>query len=64
MCLVLSSQKVDQTHEKNSEFYLPEEQVCVEYSFYDENLEGWKLDGLHVCFHLVTNQAERLEILK
>ncbi|XP_070493085.1 uncharacterized protein [Chironomus tepperi] len=27
MCLVLASQKVDQTHEKNSEFYLPEEQL-------------------------------------
>ena len=28
MCLVLASLKVEQTHEKNSEFYLPEEQVC------------------------------------
>lgn len=29
MCLVLSSQKVDQMHEMNSEFYLPEEQVST-----------------------------------
>lgn len=27
ICLVLSSQRVDQTHDKNTEFYVPEEQV-------------------------------------
>lgn len=34
ICLVLSSQRVDQSHDKNTEFYVPEEQVNLLQIFY------------------------------
>lgn len=49
ICLVLSSLKMDLIYEKNSEFYIPEEQV---------SLKSCRLSGTHRYWHSRVNKTE------